>query len=72
VADLCLHDCLEYVEYEWFEGGMLVVATHTFLYDGDYTSRFVVFGPESLEKSSDSRSLPSKVLLTLSFVETAV
>jgi hypothetical protein len=63
-----MDNCLEYVEYEWFEKGILVVVAHTLMFDGAYRARYVVFGPDDGE--AGILRMPSTVLLTLSFVET--
>jgi hypothetical protein len=68
VANLSIDNCLEYVEYEWFEKGILVVVAHTLMFDGTYRARYVVFGPDDGE--AGVLRIPSTVLLTLSFVET--
>jgi hypothetical protein len=66
VANLFIEDCIEYVEYEWFEGGYLVVAVHTYSFDGSYTARYVVFGHLN---SKSGTTIPSRVLMTLNYSE---
>jgi hypothetical protein len=67
VANLVIQNCIEFVEYEWFEGGFLVVVVHTFAFDGSYTARYVVFA--HLNNRSVS-NIPSTVLMTLNYNET--
>jgi hypothetical protein len=68
VANLAIENCIEFVEYEWFEGGYLVTAVHTILFDGSYTARFVVFGQQN---SKNNSGIPSTVLMKLDYSETA-
>jgi hypothetical protein len=67
VANLFIENSIEFVEYEWFEGGFLVVVVHKFAFDGSYTARYVVFA--HLNNRSVS-NIPSIVLMTLNYNET--
>jgi hypothetical protein len=64
VIDLNAADGFEFVEYEWFQGGFLVIAVHTIALNGRYKGHSTIFAPSS---DVNAPATPSQVLMRFGF-----
>lgn len=72
VVDLSAEDMLEFVEYEWFSNGLLVVSMHEINLNGDYQGQSIVlctFGANDNADTRVSSRTPSRVLMRMTFDE---
>jgi hypothetical protein len=64
VIDLNAADGFEFVEYEWFQGGFLVIAVHTIALNGRYKGHSTIFAPRD---DVNAPATPSQVLMRFGF-----
>jgi hypothetical protein len=69
VIDLNAADGFEFVEYEWFLGGFLVIAVHTIALNGRYKGHSTVFAPDHSVGEPATRS---KVIMRFGFEDVRV
>jgi Zinc finger, C2H2 type len=73
-VDLSICDAVEFLEYEWFSDGKVIVSMHTIDLDGDYGGHSIVLDcseeQQVNEPSSVAACSPLKVVMRMHFTET--
>lgn len=72
VIDLAIDNCIEFLEYEWFQDGTLVVSVHHISFEGNYEGTSVVLASDGENDHTAGHSqaaMPTRVVMRMRFSE---